>query len=107
MAKPGNKVNQSQAIRDMLGQHPKASVNEIIELLAQKKIVVKPNLVYFVKGRMAQMKSQRKRKAARVANVSQKTGIIDPVALILKVKQLAKEAGGLNRLGALISALTE
>jgi hypothetical protein len=53
------------------------------------------------------MKSHRKHKAARVARAGQKTGSGDPVALILKVKALAKEAGGMEHLKTLVSVLAE
>ena len=104
--KPG-KPNKSQAIRDAFKANPKATAKDIVALLAQKQIAVKPGLIYMIKGRMAQKKAHRKRRAVRAARASQKTGSADPVALIIKVKELAKEAGGMGNLKTLISVLAE
>jgi hypothetical protein len=60
-----------------------------------------------VKGGLAQMRSIKKRKAARAARAGQKTGSVDPVALIVKVKALAKDAGGLQNLLNLVSVLAD
>lgn len=103
----GNAVNKSQAIREMLGQHPEAKAKEIVKLLAQRKIEVKPSMIYVVKGKLAQMKHHQGRKAKRVASASEKTGSSDPVALILKVKELAKDAGGMINLQRLVAVLAE
>jgi hypothetical protein len=94
-----------QAIREILDQDPKAS--EVVALLAKKQIHVKPGPVYMIKGRLVQMKSEKKRKAARVARAGQKTGSTNPVALIVKVKALAKEAGGMEHLKTLVAVLAE
>lgn len=108
MSKPKNgKVNKSQAIRDILNQKPEASAREVIDLLAQQQIAVKSGLVYMIKGRLAQVKSHTKRRAERIASAGRKTGSADPVALVLKVKSLAKEAGGMHALHALVGALCE
>jgi|SRR6516165_5673370 hypothetical protein len=107
MPKRKNSVNKSQAIREVLEHDPKRKASEVVALLAKKQIHVKPGLVYMIKGRLAQMKSHRKHKAARVARAGQKTGSSDPVVLILKVKALAKEAGGMEHLKTLVSVLAE
>jgi len=102
-----NKVNKSEAIREVLEQNPKATAKEVVGLLAQKQIPVKAGLVYMIKGRLAQMKAHTNRKEARAATASQKTGSSDPVTLILKVKELAKAAGGIHNLKALVSVLAD
>jgi hypothetical protein len=107
MPKRNNDVNKSQAIREVLEQNPNAKAKEVVAVLAQRNIHVQPGLVYMLKGRLAQMKSHKKRKAARVARAGQKTGSMDPVALIVKVKTLAKEAGGLHNLLNLVSVLAD
>ena len=107
MPKRKNGVNKSQAIREVLEQNPKAKASEVVTLLAKKQIQVKPGLVYMIKGRLAQMKSQKNRKAARVARAGQKTGSGDPVALIIRVKELARDAGGMEHLKTLVSVLAE
>jgi len=101
------KVNKSQAIRELLEQNPQVKAREVVDRLGQKGIEVKPGLVYMIKGRLAQMKSHKGRKAARVARASEKTGIADPIALIVKVKSLAKEAGGIDNLKALVTVLAD
>ena len=101
------KVNRSQAIRDILEQNPQVQPKEVVSLLARKGIQVRPGLVYMIKGRLAQMKSHKGRKAARVARASEKTGSTDPIALIVKVKALAKEAGGMDNLKALVTVLAD
>lgn len=102
-----NKVSKSQAIRDVFEKNPQATAKEVVDGLAQKQIEVKPGLVYMVKGQLAQMKSHRRKKASRVARAGQKTGSADPIALIVKVKELAREAGGMDNLKTLISVLAD
>jgi hypothetical protein len=64
-------------------------------------------MIYMVKGKLSQMKHQKARKAERVSSASQKTGMSDPISLILKVKELAKEAGGITNLQRLVTALAD
>jgi hypothetical protein len=102
-----NQVNKSQAIRELLEQSPDAKAKEIVAKLAQKQIVVKPSLVYMIKGRLTQINWRKKKRAARAASASQKTGSTDPIGLIIKVKQLAREAGGIGNLKTLVSVLAD
>ena len=101
------KVNKSQAIRELLVQKPNASAKEVVELLAERNVVVKPGLVYIIKGRLAQMKSHTDRKAARIQTASRRTGNSNPVALILQIKELARAAGGMDNLKALVTVLAD
>src|SRR5205085_1788612 len=89
----GKPVNKSAAIRDMLAQNPQAKSQEIVSLLGKQKIRVRPSLVYYIKSQQKQQ--QRKEKRQRVAATSQNTGTINPVELILQVKTLARDAGGI------------
>jgi hypothetical protein len=100
MAKRG--VNMSAAIRDMIAQNPKAKASEIISLLADKGIKVRPHLVYLVKGKMKRIKRRQKRQ--RVMAMARNG---NPVELILKVKELARDAGGIGSLKQLVDALAE
>jgi len=100
-------LNKSQAIQEVFRQNPEAKPKEIVAVLAQRKIKVSPSMIYMVKGRLAQMKHQKDRKAERVSNASEKTGSADPVALILKVKELAKKAGGMMNLRRLVTVLAD
>jgi hypothetical protein len=102
-------VNKSAEIRKLLEKNPELKAGEVIELLGMKGIEIKPNLYYFIKGKMTGRKGRRKKVKQMVANVtatmgnSPKTG--DVVATILKVKHLAAEVGGLKKLKVLIEAL--
>jgi hypothetical protein len=96
------KVNKSAAIRDMITQNPKAKASEIISLLADKGIKVRPHLVYLVKGKMRRIKRRQRRERAMAT-----VGNGNAVELILKVKGLAREAGGIGTLKQLVDALAE
>jgi hypothetical protein len=99
---PRSGVNKSAAIRDMITQNPKAKASEIISLLAVKGIKVRPHLVYLVKGKMKRIK--RKEKRQRVMSMARNG---NPVELILKVKEVARAAGGIASLKQLVDALAE
>src|SRR5688500_12860594 len=102
MAKRKNgEVNKSAEIRNVLSQNPKTPVKEVISGLGARGIDVLPSLVYFIKGRM---KRQRRRQIGRTMA---KAGIANPVDLILKVRVLAGEAGGMSKLKQLVDALAE
>ena len=99
----GAKVNKSAAIREMIGQHPEARSKEIIPLLAAKGIKVRPTLVYYIRSKEKHLKWQDKRRRA----TSQIAGASSPVQLIIKVKELSKEAGGMRNLKLLVDILAE
>lgn len=94
-------VNKSQAIRDVLNKNPKAPTKEVIETLAGKGIKVLPSLIYFTKGRMK--RTRRKQIGKSMAQA----GIANPVDLIVKVRHLGHEAGGMKKLKQLVDALAE
>jgi hypothetical protein len=106
---PGKKkdgsVNKSAAIREMVEKHPDAESKEIVAMLAKEGIRVKPTLVYYTRSSMRNQKKRQKRQ--RVLETSRKTGSADPVALVLNVKRLASEAGGIRHLKQLVDALAE
>jgi hypothetical protein len=107
MPKRKNTVNKSKAIREVFESNPSATAKEVVAALAAKNIKVQPGLVYLVKGKLSQIKTHKRQKAARVAKAGQKTGSTDPVTLIVKIKQLAKEASGIDNLKALVGVLAE
>jgi hypothetical protein len=74
-------------------------------MLAKKGIKVTPTLVYYVKSR--QHKAMRKEKRVQVAEMSQKTATRDPVQLVVHVKELAREVGGIANLKKLVDLLAE
>jgi hypothetical protein len=106
MAKKKNGVNKSDEIRQLLKASPDMSVKDIVSTLAGRGIKVGDNLVYFVKGKMKGRQARRKKGRQMVANVAA-TGDSDPVKTILKVKAWANEVGGMNKLKALVDALSE
>lgn len=94
-------VNKSQAIRDVLQGDPHMPVKEVIASLSGKGISVDPSLIYFVKGKM----KRRKRRA--LGKSMAEAGVANPVDLIVSVRKLAGEAGGLKKLKQLVDALAE
>lgn len=109
MAKPtaaeGKRVNRSEAVREALAQNPKAGSKEVIALLAAKGVKVSPTLVYYVKSKQNQAR-RRARRAEAVAE-SRRTATTDPVELVMRVKQLAAEVGGVRNLKLLVDLLAD
>lgn len=99
------KINKSAKIREIHAQNPKAKTKEIVEILGQKGLSVHPNLVYLVLSKMRGRKRRQKRLQA-IEN-SRKAGVTNPVELILRVRSVAMEAGGIRKLKALVDALAE
>ena len=109
-AKPGVGHNHEQgtksaAIRALLTENPKMPVRGVVAELAGRGVSVRPNLVYFVKGRM--QSHQRRQQRRQAAAVSQRAGEVNPVALVRKVKALAQEVGGIKNLKQLVDLLAE
>lgn len=101
----GKPINKSAAIREMVAQNPHAQSKEIVALLGQKGIKVQPSLVYYIKSKQRNQKRRQKRQ--RVTETSQNTGSSNPVELVLKVKGVAREAGGIKNLKRLVDALAD
>jgi hypothetical protein len=97
--------NRSQAIREAIAEHPHVGSKEIVALLAQKGVKVSPTLVYYVRSKQNQQK--RRQKQERVAEASQATATANPVQLVLRVKELAREVGGMRTLKQLVDLLAE
>ena len=111
-AKSGG-VNMSAEVRKLLEKNPELAVTEAVSTLAQRGIDLKPNLFYFVKGKISGRKGRRRKIRREVATVmangaaTTTTGTADVLATIRKVKTLATEVGGLKKLKALVEALSE
>jgi hypothetical protein len=101
----GRRSNKSAAIREALEQNPKASSKEIMVQLAAKGLKVAPTLIYYVKSK--QKRAMRKAKRARVAEASRNTLTANPVQVLLRVKDLAREVGGIRYLKQLVDVLAE
>lgn len=96
---------KSEAIRDALAQHPQAKSKELVAILAAKGVKVAPTLVYMVKARVN--RDQRRAKRARSAEKTGKAGFANPLELVHRVKELAREVGGMVKLKQLIDLLAE
>jgi hypothetical protein len=101
----GTPINKSQAIRDFLAGSPRAGTKEIVAGLAEKGIKVAPTLVYFIKSKANQAKRRAKRD--RAAESSRQSGSRNPVEVVLRVKDLAREVGGIKNLKMLVDLLAE
>jgi hypothetical protein len=101
----GKSVNRSEAVREALAQNPGAGSKEVISLLAAKGVKASPTLVYYVKSKQNQ--SRRRAKWAEVAAASRRTATTDPVELVMRVKQLAAEVGGIRNLKLLVDLLAD
>jgi hypothetical protein len=98
-------VNKYALIREQLGRDPKMPVKDIVAMLGQRGVKVQPSLVYFLKSKM----KRQRRKQARIKAVEsgQRAGITNAADLVLRVKTLAREAGGLTNLKNLVEVLAE
>jgi hypothetical protein len=101
----GKPVNKSQAIRDLFAETPEADSKTVIARLAERGVRVSPTMVYYVRSKMRQAK--RKAKRERVAASSRQTGAGNPVEVVLRVKDLAREVGGIKNLKLLVDLLAE
>jgi hypothetical protein len=95
-------VNKSQAIRDALSESPGAGSKEIVARLAEKGIKVSGTLVYYIKSKARHAKRRQKRLAA--ASATRNGSAVD---IVLRVKALAQEVGGIKQLKQLVDVLAE
>jgi hypothetical protein len=108
-APPGKDNNRppskSQAVREAMAQNPKADSKQLISLLAGKGVKVKPSLIYLIRSQ--QKKKKRRQKREQATEVSRQTGAANPVELIIRVRNLALDAGGIRNLKKLVDLLAE
>ena len=64
-----------------------------------------PNLVYALKTKARAR--HRKQKRQQAVQAGRNAGMANPVALVLRVRQLAVEAGGIKHLKQLVDVLAE
>lgn len=98
------KVNKSQAIRDLFAEDPKMDSKTVMARLAEKNIKVSPAMVYFVRSKLklAKRRARRDKVAVSSAPLSR-----NPAELVLRVKALAREVGGMENLKQLVDVLAE
>jgi RNase P protein component len=104
-AKADDKMNKSSAVREVLAQNPKATSKDVVTLLGQRGIKVTPTLVYYIKSKAMQAKRMKRRTDA--AAVSESIKVKNPVELVIRVKQLAQEVGGMSNLKQLVDLLVD
>jgi hypothetical protein len=101
---PKRKVERgqkSEAIRQLLKQNPRMPVKEIVSTLAVRGLKVNPNLVY---GLKTKTKARHRKQGVQGGRNVGKT---NPAQLVLRVKELAAEAGGMEHLKELVEVLAE
>ena len=101
----GQPVNKSKAIRGVYAETPTADSKTVIARLAERGIRVSPTMVYYVKSKLGQAKRRAKRE--RVAASSEQTAAKNPVEVVLRTKDLAREVGGIKNLKMLVDLLAE
>ena len=101
----GTRANKSQAIRDVFAENPKTDTKTVIARLAEKGMKVSPTMVYYIRSK--QHHANQKAKRERAAESSRRAGAADPVELVLRVKDLAREVGGISHLKQLVDLLAE
>ena len=101
----GTPINKSQAVRDFLAGHPDADTKTVVAGLAERGVKVAPTLVYFVKSKQRQ--ARRRAKRDRAAESSRQSGSQNPVEVVIRVKDLAREVGGIKNLKLLVDLLAE
>jgi hypothetical protein len=104
-AEDGTPVNKSEAIREFLAENPNADTKGVVAGLAEKGLKVAPTLVYFIRSKQSQ--ARRRARRERVAASSRGTGSKNPVEVVLRVKDLAREVGGIRNLKMLVDLLAE
>jgi hypothetical protein len=98
-----DKVNKSAAIREAIQANPKAKAREIVEKLRGKGIKVTVPLVYYIKSHS----NRAKRRAKRAKVMASANGRGDVVAIIVGLKQLASQSGGIGNLKKIVDAMAE
>jgi hypothetical protein len=101
----GGKVSASRAVRDFLAGQPTADTKAVIAGLAEQGVRVSPTMVYYVRSKLGQ--ARRKDKRERAAASSRAMGMPNPVEVVLRVKDLAREVGGIANLKMLVDLLAE
>jgi hypothetical protein len=105
VSKSNGKVNKSQAIRDVFAEDPAMDSKAVLERLSAQGVKVSPTMVYYIRSKLKH--AARKDKRERVAASSRSTAVKNPVELVLRVKDLAREVGGMKQLKQLVDLLAE
>jgi hypothetical protein len=98
------KTNKSEMIREILTQNPHMPVRDVVASMAAKGMKVTHNLVYFLR---AKMRAKKRRMVRRQVASVVSNNLVDPVSVIVRVKALSTEVGGLAKLKQLVEVLAE
>ncbi|OAI38701.1 hypothetical protein AYO40_01720 [Planctomycetaceae bacterium SCGC AG-212-D15] len=90
-------TSKSAAIREILSKDPTTLTSEIAS-----KLGVSPTLVYLVKSKMGRKSRRAKHRAIASTN---KVGMTNPVEMIVELKKLAEQIGGMKNLARLCEVL--
>ncbi len=105
MPRKKGSVNKSAAVRELLSANPDRPVKEIVETMGSRGLRVTPNLVYYLKAKMRAGKRKKARQRAMAAVAAGNGSRGNPIELVRKVKELASEVGGYNKLKELAEIL--
>ena len=97
----GQPVNKSQAIRDVFAENPRPRPRPS-STGSPKGSPRLPTMVYYVRSK----RLAKKARSGRVAESSE-DGDPNPVELVLRVKDMAREVGGIRNLKQLVDLLAE
>ena len=78
---------------------------KINERFSDEGVKVSPTMVYYIRSKQHQARQRAKRE--RVAESSRQSGVANPVEIVLRVKDLAREVGGIAHLKQLVDLLAE
>jgi hypothetical protein len=95
-------VNKSQLIREIFEKNPKAKGKEVQQELAEKGVKVTSTLIYLVKGKLRRARRRQNRQ-----HVAQVTGNANAIDVIRKIKAVANDVGGIQKLKQLIELLSD
>ena len=107
MAKRGNGVNKSEAIRELYASNPKMPVKQAVDTLAKKGIKVAPSQIYFVLGGVRGKAKRQKRQRAAAIDAVVKSEVAFPIEVISELRGLASKVGGMANLKRLVDVLVE
>jgi hypothetical protein len=102
-------VTKSATKADLIGAilraDPKTPTKEVVDALAGKGVKVSANHVYLIKSKMKMRKRRQKREKATA--VSRNAGVHNPAMAVTKVRELARDLGGMTILKQLVEVLSE
>jgi hypothetical protein len=96
------KVNKSAMVREILERDPKTPVKEIVKTITDQGVKIAPSMVYYIKSMMKRAKRRQVRQ-----QVAKSTGNANTVALVRRVKDIAHEVGGMQKLRELVEILAQ